>query len=375
MIPPTLRPQIPMSSLSAAVVPIALALLPLASPAGAPEHFEHGPPPGGLVRREHSVRHALSTRALRIKNEEGEQLAGGGFDVVSRGELLASDRTLESGAGRPAKFRRVYDRARLDADVGVLQPGGDPPKPFKLNSTGGLEGKSVVFTWVEEERDYGRYYDDEEGVEEDLARLLVDLDLAAFLPAEAVAPGDTWSVDPLALRHVVGPGGYLGFELSGVGDPQLARSLRGGLGTHMYEAFGSVDEGAVRATYRGRETVDGRELARIEVEFGVRVRSDLSALMNLARTTNEIDAGLEIEEYRLALQLEGKGEILWDPAGRHLARARFDGSQTVSAASRILLAAEGKSFEQELELAGSFEHASSARFVPDRAPETPTDRR
>lgn len=352
-----------------------LALLLLALPGGSAERLEYGPPPGGLVRREVSLRHALSTRALRTRSEEGEQLGAGGFDVVSRLELLASDRTLESGTGRPQKFRRAFDRARLNADVGVLQAGGDPPRPLKLASTGGFEGKSVVFTWVEEERDYGRYYDEDEGVEEDLARILVDLDLAAFLPSGPVEPGDSWKVDALALRHVVGPGGFLGFELSGIGDVPLARSLRGGLGTHVHEAFGTVSEGDVRATYRGTEQVEGRELQRVEVEFRARAHADLTSLMNLARTTNEVDAGLEIEEYRLDLQLAGTGEILWDAAGRHLARASFQGEETVRARSRMLVASEGKPYDQELELVGSFEYASNARFEPDRPAAGPTDRR
>lgn len=366
-----------MHRLSAVCLPITLALTlsPLAPSGGDSERLEYGPPTGGVVRRECSVRHTLSTRAMRTKSDEGEQLGEGGFDLVSRQELFVSDRTLDPGDGRPQRFRRAFDRARLAVDLGVLQPGGDPPRPFKLAATGSFENKSVVFTWVEEERDYGRYYDDDEGAEEDLARLLVDLDLVAFLPQGPVAAGDSWSVDPLALRDVMGPGGFLGFELSGIGDPQLARSLRGGLGTHMYEAFGQADGGAVRATYRGRETVEGRELARIELTFEARVHDDLTTLMNLARTTNEVDAGLEVEAARLELRLQGRGEVLWDCAGRHLARAHFEGEQTVRARSRILLAAEGQTFEQELEMVGTFEHTSSARFQPDRKPEEPTDRR
>lgn len=365
-----------MPSISATCLALSLALLIPGTPSGGPDQLEHAPPTNGVLRREHSVRHSLTARALRLKNAQGEHLGEGGFDVVSRLELLASDRVLEPAPLRPQKLRRAFDRARLNVDVGVLQPGGEAARPYKLASTGVFEGKSVVFTWVEEEQGYGRYYDEEEGVEEDLAWLLVDLDLAAFLPPDPVEPDATWRVDPLALRHVVGPGGYLGFDLTQIGDVPLGRALRGGMGTHIYEAFGELAEGEVKATYRGRREVDGRELAAIELVFQAKVRADLTALMNLARTTGEIDGGLEIEKYLLELELEGSGEILWDVAGRHLARSTFSGEEVVRASMQILTAGDGQVHEQVMELGGSFESVASVRFEPDgeTAPE-PTDKR
>ena len=351
------------------LVPLALALTLLApaEPVPAPaETLRYAPAEGALLRREHHVRHVLTTRALRFRSGEAERVSSQGFDVATRLELLVTDRVDALGQGRPELMRRAFDRARLDVDVRVLPPGSGKPMPIQFDTTGAFEGRSVVFTWVPEEQEYGRYYDAEEGVEEDLPRLLEDLDFRGFLPAGPVEEGATWDVDPRELRHVVGPGGFLGFDLAQAGDILLARALRGGLGTHVHELFGDEVEGRVKATYGGVREVEGRRLGVIALELDVDTRSDLTELARRSRTTAELESGMEVEAALVELELEGQGELLWDLAGGHAASAELAGEERVKALTRLSLPGEGdETVEQELELAGTFASEASVRLDED----------
>lgn len=354
---------LPRSLVAAAV------LLPLWHPAPAaterlaPERLTYAPAPGLPVRYEHEVDHLLTTRAMRTREEGGEAVTGQGMDTATRLRLSVTEVVLEPGPERPARFRRLYDRAHLGAEVRLVHQESLPP--MKLDTGGAVEGKSVVFTWVEEEGEYGRHYDAEEWVEEELPRLAHEQGFRAFLPPGEVEPGASWRVDPLELRHAVGPGGALGFDMARIGDPALGRTLRAGLGTHMYEAFGEVLEGELVCTYRGRREVEGRDLAVIELRFQVTARGDLTRLMNRSRSPVELDAGFRIELYHLDLTLDGQGEILWDPRGGHLASATFSGQETVVARMRAVSATR---VDQDIELEGSFSSRVRAQADPEHVP-------
>lgn len=95
--------------------------------------------------------------------------------------LRTLDEYRKVGAGRPLLLRRTFEEA---------------PSPFA--------GTSVVFTWVPEERGYGKYYDAREASESALRDLTEDLDLRALLPASPVAVGDTWTVSATGLKDVLG---------------------------------------------------------------------------------------------------------------------------------------------------------------------------
>lgn len=331
----------------------------VAAPLAAPDTLEFRQPERLYYAFE--TTQVLTATHMSVETGDAGALALPGFDVLAKRMVRVTDEVLERGAQRPAKFRRYIDQALLEVSVEVPVEGKQPRK-LRLDGTGGMEGKSVVFTWVPEENEYGRYYDDEEGVEEDLPKLAARCDFAAFLPSDPVEVGAQWEVDPRAFRDFLGPLGGMGFDLRPIGDLQLARTLRLGLGTHMHELFGGDVEGRLTARYAGRREVEGRSVGVIALTAELSARADLTAQAMDYRTQLEREVGIRPLRVDVELALEGEGELLWDLEAGHLFSSSFEGSEKLSAELEAgVEAAEGdeapERTHQSVRFDGSFQHS------------------
>ncbi len=340
--------------------PILSALILAAAPLAAPDTLEFRQPERLYYAFE--TTQVLTSTHMSVAIGDAAATTLPGFDVLAKRTVRVTDEVLEPGPQRPEKFRRYMDQALLEVDVQVPVE-GRKPKKLRLDATGGMEGKSIVFTWVPEENEYGRYYDDEEGVEEDLPKLDARCDFAAFLPGGAVEEGAEWEVDPRAFRAFLGPGGSLGFDLKPIGDLQLARTLRLGLGTHMHELFDGDVDGKLTARYVGRREVEGRTLGVIALTADLEARADLTEQAMDYRTQAEREFGIRPLRVDVRLALEGEGEILWDLEGGHLAATSFEANEHLSAELEAGVAAiegdEGppERTRQVVRFDGSFRHS------------------
>lgn len=297
----------------------------------------------------------LASERMSLAVGDSAEMTLPGFDVLAKRTVRVTDELLERGPRFPAKFRRYMDQALLEVDVEVPVQGGKPKK-LRLDATGGMEGKSVVFTWVPEENEYGRYYDDEEGVEEELPNLEARCDFAAFLPEGPVEVGTEWEVDPRAFRSFLGPCGSMGFDLRPIGDLQLARTLRLGLGTHMHELFAGDVRGRLTARFEGRREVEGRSLGVIALTADLEARADLADRAMEYRTQAERELGIRPLRVDVSLSLDGEGELLWDLEGGHLAASSFEADEELSVELEIgTTRAEGDEAPERTRQAARFE--------------------
>ena len=299
------------------VLPLLLASSALALHATTADTLEWHPDAGQTLRREFITRPLLTAESMTSRRGDQETISQRVFDLRTTQTLRTSDQLLEVERGRPLKMRRYYDEARLTG-ISETSGGGKMTRDDRVSGDSRSQGLGVVFTWVPEDQEYGRYFDSLEGVEESLPELTEDLDFRCLLPAEPVEVGSSWNLPPGALRDVVSPGGNLDYDLTEAQDRLLVRTIRQGTGGYTYEIFGGTEEGTVKATWEKTEEVDGHRLAVIKLEFDVTVSRDLKSLANHARTPEEVGAGFLVDKGMVTLALKGGGIVRWDLERGHL---------------------------------------------------------
>lgn len=310
---------------------LTLTLLPvlLAFDTSVPSTLEWKAEAGRTYHFELVTKHYLTTESMVFYKGGKETISQRVFDLRVEQTLRASDRLLEVGEGRPSKFRRYYDQTRL-AITSEMSGSGKTTRDRNIQASGGVDGLGVVFTYVPEDDEYGRYYDALEGIEESLPVLGEDLGLRCVLPPTPVSVGDSWKLPVSVLEDVISPGGNLSFDLSEAEDPNVARTVRLGTGGYLCDLFGGEEKGEVEATWTGIEEEEGRHLARIELVFDVTVSRDLAYLANTVRSKQEVRARTRIAEAPVTLELKGKGTVRWD-----LDRGRLFDTQGLSAEERV----------------------------------------
>jgi hypothetical protein len=324
------------------------------------EDLSWHPAPGTRVRREIVTRHNLTPEVMRMVTNGVEQLSQRPFDLKTEQVLTVTDTLSSSEGGRPTKLRRYYDASsfRVESDQSRSE---DASANLVFEGAGSVVGKGVTFTWVPEDKEYGRYFDTVDGIEEILPDLSEDLSLRSLLPAGPVAPGDTWELKPSVLGKLFGVGGKTNYDMKESAGYALLRTMRLGIGLHMESIFGAEGEGKVNAMFTGTEEVQGRKLALIYLTFDVDVSRDMSDLAGSALSPVEMASGFRVESATVKLALKGSGILRWDLKAGHLYDTRdLHAAERVS--TRLIQVREGaegpESFEQELTMVGAVTHSS-----------------
>jgi hypothetical protein len=269
------------------------------------------PAQGATLRRELITKQILATESMTFREGSQQMVSQRIFDLVTTTTVRTSDQLREVEPGRPRVLRRFYDEARLEARAEV-SGGQQQTRGVDFNGKSAFQGKSVVFTWVPEDAEYGRYYDGLEGFEERLADLDEDLGARALLSPEAMAEGSEWELPASALRGLFGAGGDLAYEFEAVKDPLISRSINMGVGANLSRAFGGEESGVVKVRWARSEELEGHSLAVLELEFDVKLSRELRDLANELRAVNERASGQEATSALLEIALDGGGVVRWD---------------------------------------------------------------
>lgn len=232
-------------------------------------------------------------------------------------KVVVADEYGAAAEGRPVTLVRTY--RELEKKEKEVQGGlGSEPETVDEDETSALAGRSVRFTWNEEESEYDAQLVGEPADDELLEDLEEDMDLRVFLPGKAVEEGDAWEFDPKLALGALPPGGRLGFtkdEDDGDFD------------------FEEVFEGTGKATFKGTRTTDGRKLGVIAIAIE-------------GRGEEEADEAAGTPAF--VLELDFEGELLWDIEARH-AHAIEGGADLVARIS-LTQAIEGEGTTHELEM-------------------------
>ncbi|MBM4369791.1 MAG: hypothetical protein FJ102_26510, partial [Deltaproteobacteria bacterium] len=218
-----------------------------------------------------------------------------------------------------------------------------------------LEGKTVKFTWNDEEGAYDIAYAEDDGDEELLEKLIEDMDLRELLPKEEVAAGSTWSPEPSAIRGLIAPGGGLALvpkaEGGGMGGMDMGMNRAGDLAAMLNGEF----EGKVAAEYKGLRDVDGTKYGEIKLTFEISTSADLSdEVSGLADQMPEGMGSMEVDHLDIEFSWNGEATILWDIASGMVASAEAHGDQTmrVDSGMKMTMGSQTMNLETAMEMSG-----------------------
>ena len=314
-------------------------------------------PAGASVEKKFTLEHALTVQTVQLAGQEAAPLSQQGLEVSSKVEISALDAYRKVEGGRPLELQRLFKNASLHVDLTTTDATGQK-SPDSADAESPLQKKSAIFTWVPEEKTYGRYYDDVESLEEYLAGLSEDLDLRCLLPDHAVETGGAWTIEPARLVDVFAPGGDVPFGFVKGGGGTFAHILTAGVGGPLHAVFEGTAKGKVEARWTETREVEGVRLAVVELAIAIETQAEHSAAPGAASTTDEAADPTTVEHSGIHWKFDGSGTLLWNLAAGRFESLELVGREEVS--SDLTLDIGPDKSRQVLTMAGSLKVGARA---------------
>jgi hypothetical protein len=322
-------------------------------------------PNGTQIEKTFTLEHQLVAQKIQLEGQETGLLSQQGLEVVSKIELSVSDVYPKVESGRPLALQRQFKHCALHVDLSATD-GRGTKTPDSADADTPLQSKSVVFTWVPEEKGYGRYYDHGESLEEYLAGLAEDLDLRCLLPenppGHPAEKGTEWKVDPVRLVDVFVAGGEipLGFVKGGGGT--FARVLTAGVGGQLQEVFGGTVKGNVSArwTETREATLEsaGARFAVVQLTVAIETERERADAASAPSSGEKSLDAREVARSGVHWKFDGTGTLVWNlTAGRF---ETFDLVGREEVTSDLTLDMGGQRSRQVLTMAGSLKIGAKA---------------
>lgn len=321
--------------------------------------LEFAPAAPARLERRIAVQHELTVRSATRTIGDKVYKSGPSAEIKTRQTLVVTDELRAVAGGRPTLLQRHFDEDLFHLELAALE-GPNRGKPASFDARSYLEGSGVVFTWIPAERDWARYYDEREELEEYLAELRQDLDLLALLPDHPVAPGDKWDVPPEHWRDVVSPCGRVERRWPKELDAYFARSLSSGIGGGLSEVFGGTYKGGGRVQFLRIDESSGVKLARLGLELDLSLARDQDPA-NAHRGAADDPATLAGPRVHVEWAYQARGELVWNLAEKRAERLAINGTQQITAR---LFAGASSTPTEETELAGTLK--VEATLAPKR---------
>ncbi len=299
---------------------LATALLPIAPQRG--DQLIWRPAAGTQVQRTVSSSLASVTEEALLSMNGDERDTGSGMERSSESTVQTTDRFGDPrGDSGPGSIQRTFDTVVESMDIA-----GQPEGVLVRGAEGGsrpMEGLAVNFAWDEDSSGYEPSWQPGAGGQDEwLTGLRADMDGAAFLPEGPVEEGDTWKVDLSSVQDLFRPGGEIFVEEDGnLEDDQDIPE--GGI-VILVPSTGDIRrlddlQGKLSAEYAGRREVDGRSLGVIELELQLEGEIDVSEDLQDGSPIDQV-----FDTAKLGLTYAGRGELLWDIEGHHMAGFSFE---------------------------------------------------
>jgi len=293
---------------------------------------------------------ALEDLVIMMNGEEVDPaMMGADFDLseaqgTAEIEIVVTDEYVSMGDGRPNVLLRSYDVMNASFEDGT----GDSDE----DSMEEVEGKSVRFTWDEDEQAYARAVEGDDEMDEDnLSGLAEDMDMRVLLPDGAVEAGDSWTIGSTEAATLLMPGMDIAGALD-ASDEFMDEAPAG----FMDSIEDMLDEemGQITCTYEGIRELEGVEVGVISLAAEIDESFDLSDLIAEIAESEGADMGVEMTiEIGMAVELEG--ELLWDMAAGHARSMSFETEATLEFFGEMIIEDFGMDMGAEAE--------ASARMV------------
>lgn len=259
----------------------------------------------------------LETMTQRL---DGNELDGPVPDMsgtITR-RVVVRDEGSEAKDGRMLVRRRTFEELAAESKVHLEVLGQSQDFAVELQSE--LEGHELAVTWDAKTEAYGFAFVEEEAPSAALLEgLLEDLDLRALLAEDAVEEGAAWELDLADQRALLAPGGALHLVPSEA--PRAGGDVLDAYDIVSVAALSLADvaqqlEGTLRVRWSETREDDEHHYAVLTLELDGRASADLSARVAAMAEAAELEPRDDLR-FDVALDLEGRGELLWDLGAGH----------------------------------------------------------
>lgn len=264
--------------------------------------------------------------------------------------VTVTDQYLAVDGPRCTKLMRTYDEIALSSSVASSNAMmGD--STMEMTGSSDLENVRVVFSWNGDGYD-AAFPEGVEGDEDLLEGLDANLDFIGLLPSAEVAEGDTWSIEPQALRPCFAPGGNVKINLESSEEDMM------GMGKQPTpDQFIGEFDGEVTGEFTGMREVDGVQVAVIKITADIDSNRDLSDVAGdmMGDAMEEQGIEMNLESMDSEFGFEGEGELLWNVAAGVIYSLELTGesTQTIDTAMQVSAQGQEMAFEQSMTFTGS----------------------
>jgi len=308
---------------------------------------------------ENKAEFSLDHMSSSINGQENPAMPSMTMNFTTNQKIVVTDEYAANRDGAPKKLKRRFDDIGSDVTMSmkieVMGESHDQDKTSKSKSQ--LAGKTVLFTWDGDAKDYKKAFDPASENADLLKGLKEDMDLRALLPENEVKEGDEWDVNVKSLASVLGPGGDLSLVPEDKDTNGMDMGMSGGMGS-MSEMLGEMLEGDAKAKFTGLRDVGGAKMAVIKLTMKIASSKDMTDIVKEAMKKQKLPAEMEMkfDHMDIDLKIDGEGELVWDMAAGHAHSFEMSGPVHVNMDMSMKIKPPGQgdmSVEQRMELSGT----------------------
>ncbi|MBL8862553.1 MAG: hypothetical protein JNK02_11145 [Planctomycetes bacterium] len=355
-----------MNSTKALLLPCLLLPLPLLLASNAPKtRIAFAVSEGTSLTKTFEVKSDLSLEDMQMS------LGGGMMPEMEmtmgvQYKLVVSDEYAKVAGGKPAKLKRTYDALKSDVSTAMKMEimGQSRDQSSSMSAESELEGKSVVFTWDADKKDYKRAFEPAGGEEKLLEGLREDMDLRALLPDGEVEEGAEWDLDPKELVDVLAPGGNVSLKPKDAAADSMSMGPSGM--ENLADMFGDDIEGKCKAKFTGLREVGGAKLAVVKLSIEMKAKTDMTARVREQMADQDPPEGVDemsFDSIDIEYSLDVEGELLWDVAAGHFHALDLSGTTSFKSEQSMSLKVQGREMkiDQSMEFSGTTSFQASAK--------------
>jgi hypothetical protein len=337
---------------------------------------------GTNVQKRFELQHELTIQKIELSGTGSDSLSQQQLELSSEIVLEVADTFQKTSPVRPLVLQRLFKSSSFHIDFAFSDASGRKiPDAWDADSP--MKNKSVVFTWVPEEKGFSRYYDQVEGVEEHLSTLTEDLDLRCLLPSgggggggngesgakdgqadagpekpRAVREGDVWTLELKPLASLFSPGGSIPMSYVNGGKGGLTTAILAGVGGPLSPVFAGSIKGNCTAKWTETKTTDEGKLAVIDLVLDLETEADRTEAARRYLRSEEDDDQSPVRHAGVKWKFTAyKGTLLWNLDAGRFEKLDLVGREDVT--SDIQFARGVDASAQLLSMAGSLKIAAS----------------
>jgi len=300
---------------------------------------------------ENKTEFSLDDLSLKMNGQESPMKPEVEMTTNQSLKVVVNDEFVKVREGAPAVLRRKFDELgtvmKVDAKIEMM--GTSTPQNKSGTGKSELTGKTVVFTWDEEAKDFKTAFDPAEEKSELLKGLHEDMDLRALLPKDEVKVGDEWDVEVGQLSGVIAPGGELKIKPEEKPDAESPMGMgdMGGMGG-ISDWLGDSMTGKAKAKFTGMREVGGHSYAVISLDVKAKGSKDLTELVKGAMEKQAREGmTMETKSVDVEFEIAGQGELLWDIEAGHAHSFEFSGPSSARMDIGMNIEVQGTKMEIE----------------------------